>query len=286
MTKRLSALEVLAINDLPEKARIARMAYIARRNGWAWSEVTHKEVKAIIARFFEPRGRKTVLVKLLRREIRRQCVVSNQREWRRQPRYYRCANDRGYDPVGYRMCVEDTGRDGPPVTQRWKAVITSRFHTAIESLYTARSEALYAGEEAPDPLIPQPGHWYWDGPVPVSRRVMSAAKVNGVYMFTTRPSYIVQSSGANLRAHKVRYLVLKDGDLLKAIRVAHKGTSVKASIDSLKPAAVLKAEERGDFVKPDWDREVWLVRNPKRKKWREIAFKRYTRKRRKEATDE
>lgn len=292
MTKKFSPLEALAISDLPEKARYARMSYLMRKHRWVTNRPTLKDIKQGIENFYEPRGKKTAMQKILQAEIRRQISIVSQRS--RARHHYTCeaVDERGYDPVAFRECWRNNGREAnwaPNTASRWRAVIAARFNGPVSGLYRARIKARREGTPMPKPLIPHDG-WYWSQNDPCPSVVEGAARIGGVYMFTTEPRFVMNGN-VRLFQHTVRYLVLfrpaasDQPELLKAIRIPHGVLKAKYAVDKLKTSLVRKAEKRGDIVQVDWDREVWLVRNPKRKKWRELPFKRHSRNR-KAAKDE
>ena len=102
------------------------------------------------------------------------------------------------------------------------------------------------------------------------------------------PTYILSSGGVRSYDHNVRYLCYLSGDTCKAIRVAKrvKGRAfgprlhtVHEAIHSLKTSVVLKAEDKGYTVTPDWENEEFIVQAPRRKNPRKVPFKMFSRKR-------
>ena len=278
--KTFNALEILALNDLPEAARIKRMAYLIRRHNWVSTyQPRLKDFKAAIEKFHEPRGMKIALQKILKTEVARQTMISQRRSAKRSfyTRSSYTLRTGAYDPVTFKTALYSY----PDPSRRWKMVVMARFGPAFSANAKARAKARREGRPEPERIVPCTT---WNFPARNHpSEVDAAGKFEGAYLLVSSPGYVKTAAGARSFQHNVGFLLVKFGEIVKSIRIPRSADTIPEALASLKTSHVVKAEERGDEVKIDWERELFLVRNPKRSKWRELPFKSHIRKRKTKA---
>ena len=264
--KKFSPLEVLALNDLPEGPRVARTAYLCRKYGW--NPRTLQGSKEILENLGEPRGAKTRLKRELRSEFARQLVKAGRRLSAARPYKRSFTHCEAYDPAAFKAYLLRFGCPGPATKKdRIKAICAARLHRPILGSRT---------NTASDVLPYWAGHW-WDGYVDCSA-IWDAAFMDGGYFTLIRPSYVRAPGQRTLHYnHNYRWLVFKVGSLVKAIRVSGRASNMAQALLSLKTSHVKKAEEKGYEVKVDWEREIFIVMSPRRRKPRELPFKKHSR---------
>lgn len=266
--KYFSPLEMLALAELPEEARVQRLASIMIRKEMPFIyNPTQAGAKLVIAAVGEPRGRKGWLAKKLP-----EAVLAQQRV-----RYRRLGVD-GRDKHGLMnaqyICeyqpVDLPSGTGSAARDRKRNIRLSRFYRLIgDKLETLLPEIGYP----PFRLKNKRTYQAWEIGVP---------DYYDGGMLTVYTAHERYANGSRWRRKSIagpphKFLVWTDGETVKLIR-ARKGVRNAASaIESLKGAAVRKADKVGDVVRLDIRNEKFLVRNPKRRKWREVPFKRHSR---------
>jgi len=274
MTKHFSPLEILALADLENEPRLKRMAYLCRKHNMPVK--TLAEAAKVIDRFGEPRGRKTVLKSELRREYLRQARIWGHRSYSKRPNsasILSCESKgldgdiTGFDPVAYK-CNYFTRNH----LQRCAAIVAYRFHEAMSA---DRADRKLTNKSVP--------FYSWCGRVEQVAIRWTKICGNNTYMMIYCPDWVYargRSGEINSRLwkHSFRWLFVKQGDMVTSVRIPVSVSTGEGAIERLKSSHVRKAEKRGDIVKIDWERKLFLVRNPKRKKFRELPFKSFVRK--------
>lgn len=266
--KKFSPLEILALNDLPEAARLKRTAYFCRKHGWDPGTL-HKS-KGVLEKLGEPRGAKTRLKKALKLEFMRQTAIAKKRNGRRRANKRSFTGITDYDPVAYKLC----GGLHDPIRQRTTAVCAVRIAQHWKKHKIKRSD-----------IMPDWAGYWWSDEVD-HQSFQDGAFIEGGYALLIRPRFVhtVRPDGyvdwGRHYAHNFKWLLVLAGGVLKSVRVKGQAYPLKEALDSLKTSHVKTAEKKGHDIKIDWDRELFLVKSPSRKKWRELPFKKWERERR------
>lgn len=263
--KRFSPLEILALNELPERARIGRTVSLARK--YQWRIDTLAQAKRLLERLGEPRGAKTRLTKELAEESYLQEKIRKKRRKQRKvdrSAFTRCSN---YDPIAYRDWI-DRDNDEDEKRRRIMAICAVRIHP-------------YAKGESE--ILPKwVGQW-WTGSV-TNQAIWDGAflRPEKGYALLIRPTAVFAQKDmlgdlTQQWCHNFRWLVIKIGGLVKGIRVDPRAQTVAEAIRSLKTAQLKKVEKKGYEIKIDWDKEIFSVKSPRRMEWRDIPFKKHSR---------
>jgi hypothetical protein len=260
----LHPLEVLALNSLPWKARIARIAYYChagkfgrRVTGHLSGKYGKKWIKKVIEVIGEPWGKKGKFAEALAEEFERQREIRLKREKAKRSIYSCRLSD--YDPnipMYYKWSVED----------RVKTIVRRRIGTAYRS-------GLDMSVRWRRHLLP-------------ARNFRDAKLTGGAYFAVFHPGAVKVLDNRTIdgftwhTSHKIAYLFYKVGSAAGAVRVSHKARTVESAIASLERAEVSRARKKGYSIRINWEKLCFEVRSPRRRKWREVPFKESKRARR------
>jgi len=249
---------------MPEKARLARLAYLCRKDYDYGQPNSLQGARKVLEKIGEPRGAKIRLQRALRDEFNGQCWKESKRR-RRDQQFYESRIGAGYygddtvyryDPVSFRYCPHHYGEKETRIT----AIVLCRFAEHREG------------------LIPAPAYTHsWWTSTAHNYNIKDAKISNGEYFMLVNP-YQLWKDGRSV-AGQYQWLAYKTKDTVGSVRVPKDAYNIKGAIKSLKSAAVKKAEAKTATVTVDWATQVFLVRSPRRQKARSIAFKRHERNR-------
>lgn len=262
--KKLSPLECMALAAMPEKARLARLAYLCRKDYEYGQPNSLQGARKVLEKIGEPRGAKIRLQRALRDEFAAQRWKESKRCRRREEFYdprigsgYRYDDTvYRYDPVSFRYCPYHYGEKETRVT----AIVLCRFAEHREG------------------LIPAPAHTAsWWTSTAHNYNIKDAKISNGDYFMLVKP-WQIWKDGRSI-AGQYQWLAYKTKDTVGSVRVPKGVYNIKKAIESLKSSAVKKAEAKGASVAVDWANQAFLVQSPRRQKARSFAFKRHERNR-------
>jgi hypothetical protein len=261
---RLSALEVMAFTMLPEKARIARLAYLCRTQPRIWESPTSlASAKMVLARIGEPHGKKGKLAKALRQEFDAQ---SSKATIRRQRSYDAYDGGLGTNWLGQKIRYD-------PVSFRFhQKRVTVRKHDRVKAICLSRF-AEYTTFSSQQDILPGVTWWNFN----VTNWAVNHAEIrDGSYFIQVKPYSWCNSAAAKKR----QWLLYKTkGGIVGSVRIPRKiGKSADDAINSLKTSGVKKAEKAGATVEIDWINKAFIVQSLRRKRAKSVPFKRHERK--------
>jgi len=265
----LNALEALALNTLPEKARISRIISWYRRGklgaGNNWRAMKQREAKRIISMTEEPRGRKGWMVGALITEHARQIKVVRDRP-------SSAGSDISEINAAHKRRISNVESDSERKRLEKNHQEHKRTRLASKLLQTHRRG-----------LLPSRAASYWWGgrSSGSNYHFQDVAYSKGNLYVVVRPSSWRQNNGIPLKEHKVLFLIVKEkGQAPLAVRIQHECLTVKSAIKCLERALTKKAREKGYKISIDWSKRCFVTRAPIRNRTREIPFMRWERKER------
>lgn len=253
--RNFSALEIMALSVLPEKARIGRIAYICRKNRIS---ATHRDCRIILEKLGEPHGAKGRLTIALRAEIKRQDLIRHQRRSKYARRNWSYVDTNpGFDVVSTRF-------------YGW-----NRNHPRYGSAdYRERCMSICLNRIAPhvDGLIPNVT--WWNGQIFNWSVKDTRLRKNGCLLLI-KPHWRSYHP-----EQKLQYLVFLNGKEAGYTVVPKRIKNIEEALASLESAQVKSARKKGFDVKFDWTNQAFTVKSPRRVKSRSIAWKCHTRSKR------
>jgi hypothetical protein len=276
---KLNFLEQLALNALPEQARVAQLVSRYRKGEFGggcvdYWRMTRKKAKEILDCTDEPYGRRGWLVTAFMVEHERQRKAANSRirctgsdlselNAATKRRIERIANKP--NRVRAELDKEQKRLKKNYTKQRLRRIAARKLYDYSDDLLTSRA----------------PSYWCSGKSNGVNCSFTDVKISKGVLYVVMTPSYWRMNDGSHLREHKVRFLIVKDGTKAPvAIRVQYAAATVKDAIASLEIAMTKKLVAKGHKLSIDWAKQCFLLKSKRRKVPREVPFKRWERKER------